>query len=347
MREGRGKHQHLAWLPLRSAGRRLGLALASIGLLAGCAQAPRALSRTALPPLEIAAGERLLVISPHPDDEVIGCGGLIRRVHESGGRVDIVYVTQGDGYLEGVVLETRQLHPKPETFVEYGEWRRRETLGVLTLLRLPEESAHFLGFPDGGLRALWEGRPPGMRALYRSPTTAADRVPYPESEDPGAPYTAARLGSTLRRLIDELHPTLIAIPDPRDQHGDHSAAGLFTIDALHSYLEEARRPRPRVLTYLVHWPGWPGLSSEPPPPLLPPADLTEAPIEWHRLDLTPAEAADKLHVLHVYKTQMDIMGPFLDRFYRRNELFGVFLDDPPPEARELAPLAYRRPAPAR
>ncbi len=328
--------------PGGARGLALGRAVVLVGILAGCAGAPRAPRSTALPPLELAAGERLLVISPHPDDEVIGCGALIRRVRESGGRVDIVYVTQGDGYLEGVVLETRQLHPKPETFVEYGEWRRRETLGVLTLLRLPEESAHFLGFPDGGLRALWERRPPGTRALYRSPTTAADRVPYPESEDPGAPYTAARLGSTLRRLIDEIRPTLIAIPDPRDQHGDHSAAGLFTIDALHDYLEEDRRLHPRVVTYLVHWPGWPGLSSEPPPPLLPPPDLTEAPIEWHALELTRDEAADKLHVLHVYKTQVDIMGPFLDRFYRRNELFGLFVDDPPPEARELAPLAYRR-----
>jgi len=314
-------------------------------LLAGCARGPRAPRGEALPPLEIASGERLLVVSPHPDDEVLGCGGLIRRVRERGGRVDVVYVTQGDGYVEGVMLEMHQLHPRPESYVEYGEWRRRETLGVLTLLRLPEENAHFLGFPDGGLRALWEGRPPGARALYRSPTTAADRVPYPESEDPGAPYTAARLGSTLRRLIDELRPTLIAIPDPRDQHGDHSASGLFAIDALHAYLEEDHRLHPRVLTYLVHWPGWPDLSSEPPPPLRPPADLTEAPIAWHSLELTPEEAADKLHVLHVYKTQVDIMGPFLDRFYRRNELFGVFLDDPPPEAAELAPLAYRKRTP--
>jgi len=319
-----------------------GLVAAILWLLAGCAGPPRAQRGEVLPPLEIASGEHLLVVSPHPDDEVIGCGGLIRRVRERGGRVDVVYVTQGDGYLEGVMLETHQAHPKPETFVEYGEWRRRETLGVLTLLRLPEESAHFLGFPDGGLRALWEGQPPGARSLYRSPTTSADRVPYPESEDPGAPYTAARLGSTLRRLLDELHPTLIAIPDLRDQHGDHSATGLFAIDALHAYLEDDRRPHPRVVTYLVHWPGWPGPSSEPPPPLRPPADLTEAPIEWHTLELTAEEAADKLHVLHVYKTQVDIMGPFLDRFYRRNELFGVFVDDPPPDARDLAPLAYRR-----
>lgn len=38
----------------------------------------------------------LLVISPHPDDEVLGSGGLIRKVKEKGGSVYILYMTVGD-----------------------------------------------------------------------------------------------------------------------------------------------------------------------------------------------------------------------------------------------------------
>lgn len=37
--------------------------------------------------------KKLLVIAPHPDDEVIGCGGLISKVKEAGGKVFVLYLT--------------------------------------------------------------------------------------------------------------------------------------------------------------------------------------------------------------------------------------------------------------
>lgn len=40
--------------------------------------------------------QRLLIISPHPDDEVIGCGGIIARVKEEGGEVFVLFLTNGD-----------------------------------------------------------------------------------------------------------------------------------------------------------------------------------------------------------------------------------------------------------
>jgi len=39
---------------------------------------------------------RVLVLSPHPDDEVIGCGGLIHKVKEHGGQVFVSFTTLGD-----------------------------------------------------------------------------------------------------------------------------------------------------------------------------------------------------------------------------------------------------------
>lgn len=39
--------------------------------------------------------ERALVIAPHPDDEVFGCGGTIRRLRENGAEVYVMYVTVG------------------------------------------------------------------------------------------------------------------------------------------------------------------------------------------------------------------------------------------------------------
>ncbi|OGH37706.1 MAG: hypothetical protein A3B44_00360 [Candidatus Levybacteria bacterium RIFCSPLOWO2_01_FULL_38_21] len=41
-------------------------------------------------------GQRLLVIAPHPDDEVIGCGGLIQKIKKEGGKVYVLFLTLGD-----------------------------------------------------------------------------------------------------------------------------------------------------------------------------------------------------------------------------------------------------------
>lgn len=38
---------------------------------------------------------RVLVISPHPDDDVIGCGGTIYKYHLNGAEVTSVYMTDG------------------------------------------------------------------------------------------------------------------------------------------------------------------------------------------------------------------------------------------------------------
>lgn len=41
-------------------------------------------------------GKKLLVISPHPDDEIIGCAGLIQRVKQEGGQVFLLFFTVAD-----------------------------------------------------------------------------------------------------------------------------------------------------------------------------------------------------------------------------------------------------------
>ena len=39
--------------------------------------------------------ERLLVIAPHSDDEVLGCGGLISKIKKSGGKVYVLIFNLG------------------------------------------------------------------------------------------------------------------------------------------------------------------------------------------------------------------------------------------------------------
>lgn len=39
--------------------------------------------------------DKLLIIAPHADDEVIGCGGLIQKVKNAGGKVFVIFLTNG------------------------------------------------------------------------------------------------------------------------------------------------------------------------------------------------------------------------------------------------------------
>ncbi len=39
--------------------------------------------------------KRVLVLAPHPDDDIIGCGGALRLYHERGATITTVYMTDG------------------------------------------------------------------------------------------------------------------------------------------------------------------------------------------------------------------------------------------------------------
>ena len=45
----------------------------------------------------VPAGSRLVVVAPHPDDEILVCGALIAMQAQAGGDLLIVYVTDGEG----------------------------------------------------------------------------------------------------------------------------------------------------------------------------------------------------------------------------------------------------------
>jgi LmbE family N-acetylglucosaminyl deacetylase/glycosyltransferase involved in cell wall biosynthesis len=75
-------------------------------------------------------GERLLVFAPHPDDEVIGCGGLVAQHLREGRAVRIVVATDG---------------------AEAGDAATREEESRRGVARLGEADLQFLRFPDRAL----------------------------------------------------------------------------------------------------------------------------------------------------------------------------------------------------
>lgn len=81
----------------------------------------------------------LLVIAPHPDDETLGCAGVMKRFREQGHVVRIIIVTDGgSANLPGKPL--RQ---------EIAALRRRESINAANILGIPAEEVLFLAYPDG------------------------------------------------------------------------------------------------------------------------------------------------------------------------------------------------------
>lgn len=89
----------------------------------------------------------LLVVAPHPDDEVLGCGGLIVRWVRQGLPVRVIFLTDGEASHRG--------HPRIAA-TELAARRRSEALAALATLGLPDPLRHvvFCSAPDGELDRL-------------------------------------------------------------------------------------------------------------------------------------------------------------------------------------------------
>jgi LmbE family N-acetylglucosaminyl deacetylase len=152
-----------------------------------------------LPPgkTESVAARSVLVLAPHFDDEVLGCGGLLTQLSRSGAVVRVLFLTDGRGAARG------------EDGAAYGERRLGEARAAAHALGIQGHDA--LGLPDGGLaehldeavagvrRALWSQRPGLVLAPsplevsrdHRAAFAALHRVLSPlrgaEIEESGAP----------------------------------------------------------------------------------------------------------------------------------------------------------------
>lgn len=83
-----------------------------------------------------------LILAPHPDDEVFGCGGLIARLVTKG-RVPYVAVMTGGGASHRSCCDV--------TEKEIVAARRRLTHKALAELGLPSENVYELDYPDGDI----------------------------------------------------------------------------------------------------------------------------------------------------------------------------------------------------
>src|SRR5262245_21623782 len=118
--------------------------------------------------------KRVLVISPHPDDESIGCGGTVRRHVEANDQVRVIFLTSGE----------RGGHGRNEQ--ETAQMREREARAAADILGIRE--IEFFRLPDGAVRAT---RPAVMR-LRKSLAAWKPKVIYlPHEGEMHADHRAA------------------------------------------------------------------------------------------------------------------------------------------------------------
>ncbi|GAA0607061.1 PIG-L family deacetylase [Kutzneria viridogrisea] len=93
----------------------------------------------------------MVTFHAHPDDECIGCGGVMRRAHEQGHRVVLVVATRGE---HGEVAEG---------FLAEGEplWQRRVAETHASAEILGVQRVEFLGYVDSGMMGRPTNEEPG------------------------------------------------------------------------------------------------------------------------------------------------------------------------------------------
>lgn len=142
--------------------------------------------------LDPLTARRVLVIAPHPDDETLGCGGLIARLVATGGTVHTVFLTDG-----GASHRASRAWPRPRL----AALRELEAADALAALGGADSPRTFLRLPDAAM-------------------------PPQGSEE----WADAR--DTLTDVITSLQPDLAILPWRRDPHCDHRDGWRLANEAL-------------------------------------------------------------------------------------------------------------------
>lgn len=134
----------------------------------------------------------LLVVAPHPDDETLGCGGLIALASRRGLLVHTVFVTDGGASHPGSAAWSRQ---------GLAERREREAAEALRRLGAGAQPRTFLRLKDADMPAR------------------------------GSP-AHARAAAALAAILGDLSPGLALLPWRRDPHRDHRDTWRLAMDAI-------------------------------------------------------------------------------------------------------------------
>lgn len=264
---------------------------------------------------DIVKDDRILILAPHIDDEIISSAGIIQQAKSVGAQVKIVYMTNGDDNIYSIVGENKNLKVTPDEFVTLGEQRMKEGEAATQILGLTSNDLIFLGFPDAGLMQM-------LSKFYNTPFTArGTRLtynPYQGTYKQGQSYTGVNVSSDLNEIITSFNPTIIIVSHQRDKNTDHVATYRF----LEKYLVESGC-KGRVFAYLTHYNMYPSEQKLKMNDFLYPPKRLFSQKGWVSFDLTQEQENKKLEAVNQNKSQLEFskIKDLLRSFVKRNEIF--------------------------
>lgn len=203
-------------------------------------------------------GQRVVCFSPHPDDDVISMGGILRKLVLNGNDLTVAYMTSGNiavfdhdvrRYLDWLVRlgaegrvapdSVTALHRRVTGFLAEKRPGQVDIPEVLDLKRIIREAEAVSGIETLGL-------PAGAARFLDLPFYQTGKV----RKDPVGPADVA----VVRALLEEVTPDLIFVAgDLSDPHGTHRMCK----EAIDRALAERPAPRPEVWLYRGAWQEWP------------------------------------------------------------------------------------------
>eukprot|EP00727_Mastigamoeba_balamuthi_P000940 m51a1_g10843 putative cathepsin f precursor (846) ;mRNA; f:27667-31774 len=262
----------------------------------------------------------VLVVAPHPDDEVLCCSGVLHRAVARGHAVRVALLTNGEFYGSGR---------------ERGIVRQGESVAALALLGVPEDSVAFLGYPDAYLRKIVE-----RRTSEPLVTKHGISETYGERGLGGADYHFVRTGQHASYTFDsvvgdvasmllEFRPDHVVVSGTSaDSHGDHKSADVIVREALAAALKAD--PRFRVALHKamvwntdITWPNFYDPSERVRLPNTPEFEghaVERLDVPSQMLSAVPKENL-KYRAIESYASQSGATCSILLRFIHRDELF--------------------------
>jgi len=184
--------------------------------------------KTVTPAELVRSGSRVVVVAPHPDDEVLAIGATLAALARSGHEILVVAVTDGEG------SHPESTRWEPETL---RACRPQESREALECLGVPADILR-LGLPDGAV-ALHE-----KRLAEQLPLGSYDTVFVPWRHDGHADHEAcARAALAACRIVGARcieYPVWSLVPS-HAAHAKLKRHQLQEVSVGHAFIEAKRR----------------------------------------------------------------------------------------------------------